>query len=71
MCEEDNRLEAELRRAQLVIDGGHKLARVSELFDPDVRELRGLLAPDAFPAPNFCTTAVRRTQTCGCAISAS
>lgn len=59
MCEEDDNLEEALGGAQLVTDGGGEPARVSDLFDPTVDELKGLLAPEAFPAPEFCTRAVR------------
>lgn len=59
LCAEDPSLEAALREAQIVIDGGGEPAQVSDLFDPAVDELLGLLGPEAFPAEAFCTPAVR------------
>ena len=59
LCDEDNGLEAALRGAQIVTDGAGKPAQISELFDPAVGELSGLLGPEAFPADVFCSSAVR------------
>lgn len=58
LCKEDPNLEAALRGAQIVADGGGELAQISNLFDPAVDELPGLLGPEAFPAEAFCTPAV-------------
>lgn len=58
LCKEDPSLEAALREAQIVTDGAGEPARISDLFDPGVDELPGLLAPAAFPAEAFCTSAV-------------
>lgn len=68
MCEEDDSLEEALRGAQLVTDGGGEPARISDLFDPAVDELQGLLAPEAFPAPGLCTRPVRDPHVCECVI---
>lgn len=59
LCDEDNGLEAALRCTQIVTDGTGKPAQISELFDPAVSELAGLLGPEAFPASVFCLSAVR------------
>lgn len=58
LCEEDPSLEAALRGAQIVTDGGGEPAQVSDLFDPAIDELLGLLGPEAFPSQAFCTPAV-------------
>lgn len=63
LCKEDPSLEAAMRNAQIVTDGGGEPAQVSDLFDPAVDELLGLLGPDAFPSEDFCTPAVRQHQT--------
>lgn len=59
LCEEDEALEEALRSAEVVLDGAGEPACVSDLFDPTIDGLRGLLAPEAFPAQAFCTPAVR------------
>lgn len=59
LCGEDSGLEVALRGAQIVTDGTGKPAQISELFDPAVGELSGLLGPEAFPARIFCSSAVR------------
>lgn len=64
LCKEDPSLEAALREAPIVIDGGGEPARISDLFDPAVDELPGLLGPEAFPAEAFCTSAVRPVGHC-------
>ena len=58
LCKEDPGLEAALRESQIVADGAGEAARISDLFDPGVDELLGLLGPEAFPAEAFCTSAV-------------
>lgn len=58
LCKEDPSLEAALREAPIVTDGGGEPAQISDLFDPAVDELPGLLGPEAFPADVFCTSAV-------------
>ncbi|CAM9346370.1 unnamed protein product, partial [Hapterophycus canaliculatus] len=57
LCEEDPSLEAALRDAQIVTDGTGEPAQVSDLFDPAIDELLGLLGPEAFPSQAFCTPA--------------
>lgn len=58
LCAEDEGLEKALREAVVVPDGGGELALISDLFDPAVDELQGLLAPEAFPTSEFSTPAV-------------
>ena len=58
LCKEDPGLEAALRESQIVTDGVGEPARISDLFDPAVDELPGLLGPEAFPAEAFSTSAV-------------
>lgn len=59
LCDEDIGLEGALRGAQIVTNGTGRPAQISELFDPAVGELSGLLGPEAFPAHVFCSSAVR------------
>lgn len=59
LSEEDGKLEEALRSAEVIADGAGEPARISDLFDPTVEGLKGLLAPEAFPASPFCTPAVR------------
>ena len=66
LCAEDKDLEEALRYAEVVPDGAGEPARISDLFDPAVVELPGLLAPEAFPAPEFCKPAVRLFYVCIC-----
>lgn len=58
LCEEDEGLAKALRCAEVVADAGGQPARIADLFDPNVEGLKGLLAPEAFPAAAFCTPPV-------------
>lgn len=59
LCADDSGLAEALRHAEVVTDGGGEAARISDLFDPAVSELKVLLSPEAFPAEIFCTGPVR------------
>lgn len=59
LLEEDESLEEALCYAEVVTDGYGQPALISDLYDPNVDGLRGLLSPDMFPADAFCTPPVR------------